>query len=262
MTTELPAIHALWIGSSLGAISTSCLNSFVMRGHTVHLHTYSKLVDIPEDIIVCDANDILPEEEIFTHKKSGSYASFADFFRYELLKQVDNIIYVDCDVYCFKPLSIPESKHLFGYEDDTIINNAVLAMPSSSKILESLLDASYDSYFIPPWSSSKNQKKMKFKKALGMSHHVADMPWGTLGPQALTFYADHFNLTSCAQPIDIFYPVHYSCVSHFTDPNLNIEDITSSRTLCLHLYNEMLKKVDISNLNPTCVLSKMLKNEI
>lgn len=261
MTKDLPVIHALWIGNKLGSISSSCLYSFVMRGHNVHLHTYGEIEDLPKGIKICNANDIILEKNIFKHKETGSYALFSDLFRYELLKNVDGI-YVDCDVYCLKPLVVPSSGYLLGYEEDGRVNGAVLALPKESKLLRKLLDASNNPDFIPSWYLENKQKKLRIKKFFGLAKQLVDMPWGVIGPEAISFYVKELNLSSHIAPIDIFYPVHFNCVSQLIDSELDLNDIISSRTLCVHLYNEMLKKVDISKLNCESILSKMLTNKI
>lgn len=259
--TELPIIHALWVGNKLGAISRCCLSSFVMRGHQVHLHTYSEIEDLPDGVMICDANEIIPSNKIIKHNATGSYALFSDLFRYELLTKVDGI-YVDCDVYCLKPLSIPDSSYMFGYEEDTKINGAILAMPKESALLKNLLESAYDPQFIPPWYSKTKQFRLKIKKIFGLGKTISDMPWGVIGPDAITYYAVQSNLEKFAQPIDIFYPVHHRCISHLTGIGLQIADITSSRTLCIHLYNEMLRGVNLESLDRQSILCKMLENKI
>ena len=62
---ELPIIHALWIGDRLGKISSSCLRSFVLRGHKVLLHTYGEILDLPEGVQCVDANAVIPKNKIF-----------------------------------------------------------------------------------------------------------------------------------------------------------------------------------------------------
>jgi len=261
MSEKKPIIHALWIGNALGVISRSCLYSFVMRGHEVCLHTYGEIEDIPKGITVCDANKIIPKNNIFKHKKTGSYALFSDIFRYELLQKVDGI-YVDCDVYCLKPLVMPVSGYLLGYEEDNLINGAVLAMPKDSDLSKALLAASRNPYFIPPWYSNRKKSVLKLKKFFGLAKKVSDMPWGIIGPNAITFYVNHFNLSELVEPIDVFYPVHHRCINQLTDSGLSIDDICSTRTSCIHLYNEMLKNIDISVLDENSVLHQLLKNEI
>ena len=258
---ELPTIHALWIGHTLGKISSSCLQSFVMRGHKVLLHTYGTVSGVPEGVQCVDANEIIPAEKIFKHNHTGSYALFSDVFRYELLTKVCGI-YVDCDVYCLKPIVIPESSYLLGYESDNKINGAVLALPQDSSLLKLLLDAAYNPFFVPPWYKKSRQKRLKFKKMLGIGQHISDMPWGVIGPDAITYFVNQLQLIDQVQPIDIFYPVHYQCIGQLLDPRLQIEDIVSSKTVCVHLYNEMLRNVDLEKIAPESILAKMFRNEI
>lgn len=260
-TDTLPAIHALWIGQQLGEISSACLSSFVKQGHSVHLHTYSDIHDLPKGITICDASKIIKKEKIFKHKHTGSYAVFADIFRYELLRNV-NGIYVDCDVYCLKPLTIPEHGYLFGLEDDNIINNAILSLPSNSPLLNCLTDIITHKNFIPEWYSDKAKKRLRLRNAFGLSKHISEMKWGVTGPEALTHYVNACELGRVAQAIDVFYPVHYNRISQLLTPDLSLNDIVTGRTLAVHLYNEKLRQVDFSTLNPNSVLAKMLANEI
>lgn len=261
MEENLPIIHALWIGNKLGPISVCCLKSFLMRGHEVHLHTYGEIEDLPAGVKCVDANAIVPESKIIKHNKTGSYALFSDLFRYELMKKTDGI-YVDCDVYCLKPVHIPAHGVLLGYESDRSINGAILRIPAESPLLNSLLDAAYNPYYVPAWYSKRRKATLKFKKFIGLGRSIADMPWGVIGPLAISYYVYQLNLTHYIQPIDIFYPVHYQCVSKFINPGLDIEDITSKNTLCVHLYNEMLKGVDLNRLDSHSIMYRMLKNEI
>lgn len=261
MINQLPEIHALWIGHTLGRISSCCLKSFVLRGHKVYLHTYNHIDGVPDGINMVDANFILPEDQIFKHKKTGSYALFSDLFRYELLKKVDGI-YVDCDVYCIKPLNNSNNGYTLGYEDDFKINGAVLGIPKDSQLLDHLISAAYDPFFIPPWYPIKKQKRLKFKKFFGFGKHISDMPWGIIGPEAITYFVKEFSLETMIQPIDVFYPIHYLCIKQLLDANLDLDDIVTSRTICVHLYNEMLRNVDLDNIEHNSILAKMFRNEI
>ncbi|WLF83016.1 galactosyltransferase Lgt5 [Moraxella sp. ZY210820] len=259
---SLPSIHALWIGDTLGRISSCCLSSFVKQGHQVYLHTYGEIKDLPKGVIICDANHIIPKQNIIRHNATGSYALFSDIFRYELLKHIDHGIYVDCDVYCIKPLIIPEHGYLLGFEDDSKINGAILALPKESVLLQKLIEISHDENFIPLWYPKKKQRRLKFKKMLGMAKHIADMPWGAIGPEAITYFVQQNKILHYVQDIDILYPVHYTCIKHLINGNLDIADITTKRTLCVHLYNEVLRKIDLEKIDEQSVLAKMLNNEI
>lgn len=184
---NLPIIHALWIGNKLGKLSRCCLVSFLMRGHEVYLHTYDEIEDIPEGIKCVDANEIILKNKIIKHNKTGSYALFSDIFRYELMKKVEGI-YVDCDVYCLQPIHIPRHGYLLGFEHDKSINGAILKLPSTSITLKKLLNAAYDPWFIPQWYSKIKKYRLKIKKIFGLGRHLSDMPWGVIGPEAITYY--------------------------------------------------------------------------
>ncbi|MHC5226443.1 glycosyltransferase family 32 protein [Ignatzschineria sp. LJL83] len=263
-TNNLPIICAVWIGSELGAIARCCLRSFVMRGHTVHLYAYGKVVDLPEGVVLQDANKVVLKEKIIKHRQSGSYALFSDLFRYKLLQKIKtNIVYVDCDVYCLKPLKMTESGYALAYEDDNYINGAVLALPSDSNLLHSLLEAAENPLFIPPWFSRKEKRRLRIKKRFGFGRKLEDMPWGVIGPRAITHYVKNLGIEKYIQPADIYYPVHYTKVKgYLLDPDLQVEDVITNRTQCFHLYNEMLRKVDLRHISPTSILYKMLQNEI
>lgn len=260
-SNALPVIHALWVGGKLGDISRCCLKSFVMRGHEVHLHVYDDIEDVPDGITLVDGNEIIPRKNIIKHKKTGSYALFSDVFRYQLLKQRSGV-YVDCDVYCLKPVHIPESGYLFGFEEDARINGAVLALPRDSKLLDSLLNAAYDPFFIPPWYKKSRQRRLRLKKLLGIGKNIADMPWGVIGPDAITYFVNEHQLLSEVKPIDVFYPVHYRCIQYLLDRDLQIDDVVTGRTVAVHLYNEMLKGLNLKSLGVDCILQKFLDNKL
>lgn len=258
---NLPDIHALWIGENLGPLARCCLKSFTQQGHKVILHAYSKINDLPGGIELADANNIVSNNKIIKHKKTGSYALFSDIFRYELMNVLKGKgIYVDCDVYCIHP--IVQEDYVIAFEDDNKINGAVLALPENSAVLRNLLKAAYDPYFIPPWYSKSKKFRFKLKKILGLSRHISEMPWGVIGPEAITYYFKKNNLLSFVKPMDYYYPIHYQCVSKLLDPDLKINDLITHRTKCIHLYNEMIKSIDLEDIPKTSILSKMLENSL
>ncbi|MEG0431502.1 MAG: glycosyltransferase [Anaerovoracaceae bacterium] len=258
---DLVDIHALWIGNRLSIISECCLKSFVMRGHKVFLHVYNKIENIPQGVVLQDANLIIPEKKIIKHKKTGSYALFSDIFRYTLLNRVDGV-YTDCDVYCLKPIIRSKFDYLLGYEDDHYINGAVLALPKDSSVLHDLIKMCNKPNFIPPWYSNKAKIIQKFKSFFNINSSVDNLPWGSIGPHAITYYMKKNKCLHYVSPIDIFYPVHYNCVNLFFDSELELLDVVSKRTLCIHLYNEMLRNRNLSNLDKNCLMYKFLHNEI
>ncbi len=77
----------LWVGPGLSPLEQVCLQSFLNVGYDVHLYSYAKLERVPEGVVEMDAREIIAEDDVFLGPgaRGGSYANFADRFRYYLL---------------------------------------------------------------------------------------------------------------------------------------------------------------------------------
>jgi hypothetical protein len=104
------AAQFLWLGE-LSLMEQLCLKSFVDHGYDVHLYAYGDALGVPEGVIVKDASEILGPEYIFKYDKEGfaygTYACFADQFRYHLLYQKGGW-WFDMDFVALKRLSAPK----------------------------------------------------------------------------------------------------------------------------------------------------------
>ena len=128
----LADLHTLWIVGPLSNLEQICLASMLKQGHKVTLHTYGKVENVPNGVIVCDAEKTLPYDDSYRHGKTGSISLFADYFRCVLLKK-EMGIWVDLDCFLLKPLEIPSHGYLLGHEKNTI-NSAVLHLPGDSPV--------------------------------------------------------------------------------------------------------------------------------
>lgn len=227
-------INAVWIGDRMGPVHAACLRSFLDHGHEVRLHAFAPVSDAPEGVEHFDAERLMRRDEVFAYRDRGSFALAADIYRYRILKAGLGI-YVDCDVFCLKPW--PAADFLFGQECGELVNNAVLAMPKDSALLNDLVAATSNPYFVPPWISPLKRLKHRWRIAVGRPIHVADMPWGTFGPWLLTDVLARHKLLHLAQPPDVFYPVHHVDAGRLNDPNVTLADLVTERTLGLHLWN-------------------------
>lgn len=259
---DLPSINSLWIGKNLGAISSACLKSFLEHGHKVNLYAYDDIVDLPDGITIHDANSIIDRSQIFRHHKRGSYAPFSDVFRYKMLKQIHHGIYVDCDVYCLKPIHMPSHGYLFGYENASIISNAVLALPTESELLNTLINLTSQKHFTPEWYSNYDKLRLNIKRLFGHANTLGKMGWGVTGPSAVTYYAKKTGEDQFAQPSTVFYPIQHHETQKLLDANIQINNIITDDCLCVHLYNETIRQKDLTKIDPNCILAKMLRNEI
>jgi len=238
----LPAINTFWHGPTLGPLDIACLRSFSRNGHRVVLHAYEPPANTPQCVELQDAEAVLPRGDIDHLLRARRFATVADLFRYEMLAQSLGV-WVDCDCYCLKP--IQDEDHIFGWEDESWINGAVLKLPADSAVLKNL--RSMREGFIPPWLPIRRRLGMRLRKLCGRPKRLADMRWGTTGPQALTHFVKEAALTGLARPVPHYYPVHWSETARFLDPSLSMEDLVSPDTVIVHFYNEMLKR----NKSPT-----------
>src|SRR5262245_13780965 len=126
----------LWIGSELPPYVAACLASFARNGHPTKLYTYEELRNVPAAVRVEDASRIIDPAILARFTVLKKFSQFSNFFRYELLEKHDGICWIDADLCCLRP--IEAEPYIFGFEDDKIINGAILALPSGSPILTSL----------------------------------------------------------------------------------------------------------------------------
>lgn len=106
-------VQSLWISESLSINEVLSIRSYLMNGHSYHLYTYADIRNIPEGIIIKDANDVIPEKLIF-RDSANSYAAFADWFRFKLLYERGGW-WVDTDTICLRHFDIPDN-HCFSSE--------------------------------------------------------------------------------------------------------------------------------------------------
>ncbi len=234
-------INSLWIGRRLGEVHAACLKSFVDKGYDVVLHSYGRPEDTPKGVAIFDANKLMQETEIVRFS-TGNLALASDKYRYRILKEGLGL-YVDCDVYCVNRLD--DSDYMLGWEDQSTINGAVLKVPHNSILLQQLMDAAEDPYFIPPWLKKNRILKYKIRRRLGLAKAVSHQPWGTIGPLLISHLVKENGLQEKASPIDVFYPVHHRCTSLFYERGLKLQDLITPRTTALHLYNTAMQSTSV-----------------
>jgi hypothetical protein len=135
-------IHGLWIGNRLSLVELLCIQSFLDNDHAFVLWTYEKLEnELPDGVIIRDANQVIPREKIFRYKNrnqfghgKGSYAGFSDIFRYKLLYEHGGW-WVDMDVTCLKPLDFTTPYVFRNHHDLKVVGNIIKCPPKSELML-------------------------------------------------------------------------------------------------------------------------------
>lgn len=232
-----PSVNMFWHGPRLGPVHAACLRSFLRHGHRVVLHGYAAPEDLPEGVERFDARQIMPLADLIANRETGSVALGTNRYRYRMLAAGMGP-YVDCDMYCLQP--VPTDAYVFGREDARAINNAFLNYPPDSALATALVAETATEFRIPDWLSRRRKALLRVRRALGLGVSVRDMPWGVWGPSLLTHWVHKLGLEHRAQPIDRFYPLHYLNVELLLEPGLRIEDLTTPRSVAIHLCHKLL----------------------
>jgi hypothetical protein len=129
-------IQGLWIGGRLSTMERLCVRSFLCHGHKFHLYAYGPVENVPMGTCLRDASEILPAAAIFQYE-NGSYAGFANFFRYKLLLERGGW-WVDMDTVCLRPFDFQASQ-VFSSEmhhGTPVVNCGMIKTPPGSAFSE------------------------------------------------------------------------------------------------------------------------------
>jgi hypothetical protein len=113
--------QGFWHGPPLGELNLACLRSFVDLGYTFELYTYEAF-DLPPTIVLKDAAEIIPLQDLFYFDNVGSNTKdlgpFSDLFRFKLLSERGGW-WVDVDTICLSP-NIPQLDRAWAQEQPEI----------------------------------------------------------------------------------------------------------------------------------------------
>ena len=130
-------IQGLWIGDKLSRFEHNSIKSYLNQGYEYHLYTYDNVLNVPEGVIILDANNILDKKYIFNYE--GLIAPFSDLFRYKLLFDKGGI-WTDCDIISLRKLpNENDAKYIFVAER-TILQGAFKSI-KPKKVLNSFIRA-------------------------------------------------------------------------------------------------------------------------
>ena len=237
---QLPQIGALWIGGSLTWLEQLCLTSFVAHGHETILYTYGTVRGVPHGVIVRDGREILDTTEFVAHARTQSVALFSDLFRFHMMRQVPGIVYVDTDVFCLRPLDLP-NPYLFGYETyhgdgEGQLNGAVLRLPQSSAILSEMLEFMTDLHPRIDWLGTKATAEIEARVQAGDPMHVSELKWGVWGPLGISHFARKTGEIEHAELPEVFYPLHFRDRKMLYRLPRRVESVLTENSYTIHMW--------------------------
>lgn len=207
-------VQSLWVKGPLSEMEILCIHSFVKNGHPFLLYTYDdpRTFVVPDGCLACDANEIIPKDELFTVR--GGVSSFSDFFRWKLIRDHGGW-WVDTDTICLRPFDFLGQYTFVGGMgapgSDDCVSSGMFKAPRHSPITE--------------WAWEECQKM-----------DPETMPWGEAGPPLITRAVHKFSLTNALVSAKLFFPVFYTeAPAIFTNP---VAPVIPEEAYSVHLFNE------------------------
>jgi len=231
-------LRSLWVGNKLSTLERICARSWAYHGHRLELFVYDDVGNVPDGVVLKDANTIIPEKDVF--RRQGSYAIFADLFRWTLLYEQGGY-WVDMDILCLKPFDFQDDI-VFGCEHSNAASIGVLRLPEKHLIAREMLSLARD----PNQIIGNERFKVKLKKYLRrhlLFGSTMGLRWGEAGgPKAFTWILKKYNYFQLGKPFTYFYPVdplNWRCLF---DATLKEEDSFYKTSYAVHLWNELLRR--------------------
>ena len=194
--------NAFGLGPELDRLASACIPSFVEMGHPVMLYAHDALSGVPPGVTVADAAQILPRDSVVIQKRTGSVALFSDRFRYEVLS-LDRGGWIDCDLLCLRP--IEPWPYIFGWEEDGLVNGAILRLPPRSEMLAELRRIFETKRWTPPWHSRRKRLQHRWLSA-GLADgrcldRMSGMPAGVKSAMATGCHTGVFRHNPAPNPL-------------------------------------------------------------
>ena len=234
-------LNCFWHGPRLGDIETISLLSMLRQGEKVRLFSYERLASVPEGVEEVDAREVMPLEDMIFHHATGSASLGSNRFRYFLMRAGLGL-WLDLDVLQLQPFACEEGDHIFGLEEPGRVNGAVLHLPRESGVVDALCRFAMKRYPIPPFYPLRRRLRLTRRFLTARPVPVDRLPWGVLGPDALSHFIGKSDMMALAKPAHVFYPVHHAQAHTLVSARHEIEPLLRPDTLAIHLWNEALRR--------------------
>ena len=216
--------HMFWAYGKFSKMEIICATSFIKNGFDLNIWTYGDNQINIEGASVRDARELIPESLVFLNQ-AGSYAGFADLFRYSVLCLYGGL-WADTDVVVLRPANqLPQKPFLVTErtsEGGVLINGNVIFNPIR-----------------------KYGNIIDLARVYAERFPKNEITWSEIGPSLLTAIVQsypkhgfHIYPPEFANHIN-----YYDCPKAFISENTDF--ILSNGTFFLHMYNEMWKRANI-----------------
>lgn len=238
--SALPHLVSFWTGKFTW-LEHVCLASMIEMGHKVTIYSYEP--DKLRNIAPCevrDAREVYPLTDDLAHLFRVKAPLAANIWRYQMLERGLGV-WVDLDLFLIRPLRVPEL--FFAYESPDYINNAVLSIPPSHKLLQDLTRFSLRRPIVPFWWPKAKQIKQHALSWIGQDKKPEDFAWGILGPQLLTKAVKYNGLQAAVASSATVYAVPFDNCPELISPSADPTRHFTDQTMGVHLWASYLRKL-------------------
>jgi glyoxylate/hydroxypyruvate reductase A len=144
-------------------------------------------------------------------------------------------------MYCVRPI-VAGDLHIYGWESETSVNSAILALPPDAPLLTRLLRLFDEPSAAWPWINEEDRAKLTARQASGEVLTVGDMPWGSTGPLALTECLREDGLIARAAPRHVYYPLLWKDAPLLGVAGVDIASIVRPETRTIHLWHSAVSR--------------------
>lgn len=206
-------IATMWGSGSLRKIDNICLASMVANGMDVTLYVYGHVDNVPAGVKVADGNEILDfalVERLKLVKKTfrnhiQPLVNFSDFFRI-FLQKYEKGLWLDSDVFLFRPFEYDTSKVYFAHEDRVRIGSPVFYLPKDHPIIAEYENLIAQDELMPNWLGIRRGIiKPLWWRMTGQKFSPPDLGITIYGNDAFTRLAKRHNCYKEALPKHVFY---------------------------------------------------------
>lgn len=253
-------VTGLWVGETLPPLAELSIRSFLDHGIGFRLYSYGTYENLPDGAELADANDIIPQRDIF-HNRFGSLAAFGDWFRQTWITRSGGF-WTDLDVVCLSG-NLPQNLPWFARQDDDFVNVSVIGFDAHDPLMELLRRLAEEPSCPMPWD---DPTVIRLKE--GLLYREPDLavrrvltPWGNAGPNGLTAALRWSGRINQAADRETLYPLHYTEWQRFLDGSLTLDDPVFARAWAVHLWADMHRHhpEGMRDLSPQSILCELFE---
>ncbi len=203
----------MWFDGPLRLVDEICLKSMVANGLEVSLYTYGDVPNLPQGITLRDGEEILNSSYLSKlqpvakreYKTWLPTVQFSDLFRV-MLQKYERGLWLDTDVFIFRPFSYPTHQVFFAKENFFRIGASVWYLPPGNQIIAEYERLLAQDVLLPNWLGVRRGfVKPRLYELTKTDYSPSDLGITIYGNDGFSRLTKRYNCFSDALPKSSFY---------------------------------------------------------